>query len=124
MASAAGDLEELHASFGLVLLGDRLEGVRVRQNLAVLEELGTCPAAEGSMLAPLLVERDNLGTFLDRVELADAHVPAERPDLAGKAKVLDGPVGVLGPDVDVLDELDRRVAGDECLVGVIRRGGV
>ena len=84
--SAAGDGHEVLASLDDVLRRDRLQGVRVRQHLAVLEELGAGERSEPGLVAPLLVERDDLRPGFDGIELADADVPAEGEDLAGVAR--------------------------------------
>ena len=102
---------------------DRHQRLCVRQDDAVFQELRTGRATERRLVRPALVERGDLRAFLDAVELAFGDVPANRENLAALVQALDRPVGVLGADVDVLDELHVRVGGNEGTVGVVGRAG-
>ena len=101
------------AGLGRVGLGHREQLLAVGPDDAVLEEVGAGERTEAGLLGPLLVERRDLGALVDGIELAVRDVPADGVDLAVQAGVLDGLVGVLGGDVDVLDELEVGVVGDE-----------
>ena len=118
-ATAAEDLVEFHPRRGDLVGHDRQQRLGVGQDHAVLEELGAGRPAEGRLVRPALVEGGDLEALLDAVELALRHVPADGEDLAGLVQALDRAVGVLGADVDVLDELDLGIGREERPVGVI-----
>src|SRR5581483_5729322 len=94
---------------------------RVREDRAVLDELGTGDRAERGLLRPVLVEERDLRPVLQRLDLVRDHVPAEAERLAGAAEVLDRLGGEAGADVDVLHYLDALPgAREERLERVVR----
>jgi hypothetical protein len=63
------DAVELSSRCGDLILHHRQQRLSVRQDDAILQELGAGWAAEGRLIGPSLIERGYLNALLDSVEL-------------------------------------------------------
>src|SRR5476651_2092890 len=110
---------EFGARRGDLILHYRQKRLRIRQDDAVLEKLGAGRTAEGRLIGPPLIQRRYLDALFNAVELALGDIPADGEHLSYFIQAADGAIGVLGPDVDVLDELDFGIGRQERAIRIV-----
>ena len=63
------DTVEFDSGTGDLILHHRQQRLGVREDDAILQELGACQAAEGRLIRPTLIERRYLKALVDSVKL-------------------------------------------------------